>query len=139
MTEEQVLKWQARRDAARRIEDPVSREHALNIVYDLKDDMQLDCQRKMADRIKEMVSSDKEQRQELLEVKLSVATIKQELARHEKEFNEDHAAVEEFRENKLKAHGMMIALKWLGYIVSAGGGAAITWILAVVNKANGVQ
>lgn len=139
MTEEQVLKWQARRDAARRIEDPVSREHALDIVYDLKDDMQLDCQRKMADRIKEMIASDKEQRKEILDIKESVASVKRDLARHEKEFNEDHAAVEEFREHKLKAHGMMLALKWLGYIVSAGGGAVITWFLAVVNKANGVQ
>ena len=51
MTEEQVLKWQARRDEAKQIEDPVAREKALDIVYDLRDDMQLDCQRKMADRI----------------------------------------------------------------------------------------
>lgn len=139
MTEEQVLKWQARRDAARRIEDPVAREHALDIVYDLKDDMQLDCQRKLADRIKELVSSAKEQRKEIFAIKESVASVKQDLARHEKEFNEDHAAVEEFREHKLRAHGVMLALKWLGYIVSAGGGAGLAWILAVVNKASGVQ
>ena len=32
MTEEQVTKWQARRDEAKRIEDPVAREKALDIV-----------------------------------------------------------------------------------------------------------
>ena len=139
MTEEQVLKWQARRDEAKRIEDPVAREKALDIVYDLKDDMQLDCQRKMADRIKDLVESDKAQRREINEIKTSVAAMKTDLDNHKNDFKADHEVVNEMREQKLKASGAMTVLKWLGYIAAAGGGVAVKWILEVVNKAGGVQ
>lgn len=139
MTEEQVLKWQARRDEAKRIEDPVAREKALDIVYDLKDDMQLDCQRKMADRIKGLVDSDKEQRDDINEIKTSVAAMKTDLDNHKKDFEADHKVVNEVREHKLKASGAITVLKWLGYISAVGGGVAIKWLLEVVNKAGGVQ
>lgn len=139
MTEEQVLKWQKRRDEAKQIEDPVAREKALDIVYDLKDDMQLDCQRKMADRIKDLVESDKAQRREINEIKGAVTSLEGDLARHEKDFKADHEVVNEVREQKLKASGAMTVLRWLGYAAAAGGGAAIKWLLEVVNKAGGVQ
>ena len=138
MTEEQVVKWQARRDEAKSIEDPVAREKALDIVYDLKDDMQLDCQRKMADRIKGLVDSDKEQRREINEIKGSVDSLKRDFDRHEGEFKADHASVEEFRAHKLRASGALLALKGLGYMLAAGGGFAVKWILEVVNRAGGV-
>lgn len=139
MTEEQVTKWQTRRDEAKRIMDPIAREKALDIVYDLKDDMQLDCQRKMADRIKDLVESDKAQRREINEITDSVKTLEGNLARHEKDFEADHKVVNEVREQKLKASGAMMTLKWLGYVAAAGGGVAIKWLLEAVNKAGGVQ
>lgn len=139
MTEEQVAKWQARRDEAKRIEDPVAREKALDIVYDLKDDMQLDCQRKMADRMKGLVESDKEQRNAINEIKTSVATMNTDLENHKRDFEADHKVVNEVRENKLKASGAVTALKWLGYVAAVGGGVAVKWILEIVNKAGGVQ
>lgn len=139
MTGEQVAKWQARRDEAKRIEDPVAREKALDIVYDLKDDMQLDCQRKMADRMKGLVESDKEQRNDINEIKTSVAAMKTDLDNHKKDFEADHEVVNEVRENKLKASGAMAALKWLGYVAAVGGGVAVKWILEVINKSGGVQ
>ena len=139
MTEEQVAKWQARRDEAKRIEDPVAREKAMDIVYDLKDDMQLDCQRKMADRMKGLVESDKEQRNDINEIKTSVAAMKTDLDNHKKDFEADHEVVNEVREHKLKASGAMTVLRWLGYVAAAGGGAAIKLILDAINKAGGVQ
>ena len=139
MTEEQVAKWQARRDEAKRIEDPVAREKALDIVYDLKDDMQLDCQRKMADRMKGLVESDKEQRNDINEIKTSVAAMKTDLDNHKRDFEADHKVVNEVRENKLKASGAMTALRWLGYVAAVGGGVAVKWILEIINKAGGVQ
>lgn len=139
MTEDQVAKWQARRNEAKRIKDPVAREKALDIVYDLKDDMQLDCQRRMADRIKDLVESDKAQRCEINEIAGAVKSLEGDLARHEKDFKADHEVVNEVREQKLKAAGAMTALRWLGYIAAAGGGVAVKWILDVVNKAGGVQ
>lgn len=139
MTEDQVKKWQAKRDEAKKIEDPVAREKALDIVYDMKDDMQLDCQRKMADRIKDLVKSDGEQRDDINEIKASVASMKTDLDNHKKDFEADHQVVNEVRERKLKASGAMTVLRWLGYIAAAGGGVAVKWILEVVNKAGGVQ
>lgn len=128
MTEDQVRMWQRRRNEAKEIEDPVARQKALDIVYDMKDDMQLDCQRKMADRIKQLVENDEVQHGEIVEIKASVDDLN-------RGFEEDHATVQEVRESKLKATGAMLALKWLGYIAAAGGGSFITWLLSVANKA----
>ena len=127
MTEDQVRAWQRRRNEAKEIEDPVARQKALDIVYDMKDDLQLDCQRKMADRIKQLVENDEVQHGEIVEIKTSVDKLN-------KDFEEDHATVQEVREGKLKAKGAMLMLKWLGYIAAAGGGSAITWLLSAVNK-----
>lgn len=135
MTEEQVARWQARRDEAKRIEDPVAREKALDMVYDLKDDMQLDCQRKLADRIKDLVSSDREKRIGIDEIKTSVNAVRQELDRYKRDFDADHATVEEFRENRLRAHGFVLAVKWLGYLLAAGGGSVVTWVLTAAGGA----
>lgn len=132
MTEDQVRMWQRRRNEAKEIEDPAARQKALDIVYDMKDDMQLDCQRKMADRIKTLVESDKVQQGEISEIKTSV----QEL---QSGFEEDHETVQEVREGRLKAKGVMLALKWLGYVAAAGGGSIITWLLSVANKAAEAQ
>lgn len=132
MTEDQVKTWQRRRNEAKEIEDPVARQKALDIVYDMKDDLQLDCQRKMADRIKGLVESDKVQQGEIAEIKTSVKEL-------QGGFEEDHETVQEIREGKLKAKGVMLALKWLGYIAAAGGGSLVTWLLAAVNKAAEAQ
>lgn len=132
MTEDQVRNWQRRRNEAKEIEDPVARQKALDIVYDLKDDMQLDCQRKMADRIKQLIENDATQSSEISEIKAS-------LEARGKDFDEDHKTVQEIREGRMKAKGVILALKWLGYIAAAGGGSIITWLLSVANKASGVQ
>lgn len=127
MTEDQVRMWQRRRNEAKEIEDPVARQKALDIVYDMKDDLQLECQRKMADRIKGLVESDKVQQGEIAEIKSSM----QEL---QSGFEEDHETVKEIKEGKLKASGVVLALKWLGYIAAAGGGSVVTWLLTAANK-----
>lgn len=132
MTEDQVRMWQRRRNEAKEIGDPAARQKALDIVYDMKDDMQLDCQRKMADRIKTLVESDKVQQGEIAEIKTSV----QEL---QTGFEEDHETVKEIKEGKLKATGVMLALKWLGYVAAAGGGSVITWLLSAASKAAEAQ
>ena len=127
MTEDQVRMWQRRRNEAKEIGDPAARQKALDIVYDMKDDMQLDCQRKMADRIKQLVESDEVQQGEIAEIKTSVKDL-------QSDFDEDHGTVQEIRESKLKASGVMLALKWLGYIAAAGGGSIVTWLLSAANK-----
>ena len=132
MTEEQVTKWREQRDKAKQIEDPEAREKALDIVYDMKDDLQLECQRKMADRIKGFVESDKVQQGKIAEIKSSVQKL-------QSDFEEDHETVKEIKEGKLKASGVVLALKWLGYIAAAGGGSVITWLLSVASKAAEAQ
>ena len=128
MTEEQVRMWQRRRNEAKEIEDPAARQKALDIVYDMKDDMQLDCQRKMADRIKGLVESDKVQQGEIAEIKTSVKEL-------QGGFEEDHETVQEIRDGKLKAKGAMLMLKWLGYVAAAGGGSIVTWLLSAAGGA----
>lgn len=130
MTEKQVSDWTKARDEAKLIMDPVARERALDIVYDMKDAMQLDCQRKMADRIKDIVRSDAELGQKIDSVEHSVAEIQSTLAA-------DHVVVSEIRDHKLRAHGFMLALKWLGYLAAAGGGSAVTLLLGTVSKSAG--
>lgn len=127
MTEDQVRMWQRRRNEAKEIEDPAARQKALDIVYDMKDDMQLDCQRKMADRIKQLVESDEVQQGEIAEIKTSVKDL-------QSGFEVDHETVQEIREGRLKATGVMLAIKWLGYLLAAGGGSIVTWFLTAANK-----
>ena len=145
MTEAQVLKWQARRDEAKKIEDPVAREKALDMVYDLKDDMLLDCQRKVGDRIKLLVDNDEKQRQEVREIKESLQEMKTDMEQQAAAFRtdhatliEDHEAINEYKEQKLRASGFVMALKVLGYVAAAGGGVAVKWALDVVNQVNGL-
>ena len=139
MTEDQFKEWKEKRDKARRIKDPRARAAALAIVHDLKDDMQLDCQRKMADRIKELKTSDKEQSECLASVKASVEQVKRDFDSHVKSCEEDHKVVEEVKANRLKASGALTALKWLGYLLAAGGGSAVTLILKTLTQASGAQ
>lgn len=145
MTEDQVAKWQARRDEAKKIADPVAREKALDMVYDLKDDMLLDCQRKVGDRIKLLVENDKEQRQEIRGIKDALQEMKTDLEQQAAELRtdhtiiiEDHELINEFKEHKLRAAGFMMALKVLGYVAAAGGGVAVKWALDAVNQINGM-
>ena len=135
MTEEQVKNWTSKRDAAKKIKDPESRAAALDIVYDMKDDMQLDCQRKMADRIKALVQSDAEQSAGLADVRESVAQIEKDFKSHVEDFDADHETVQEIRESRLRASGALLLLKWLGYIAAAGGGGLLTWLYKAAAEA----
>lgn len=123
MTEEQLKKWQQRRDEAKKIRDPVAREAALDVVYDMKDDMQLDCQRKMADRIKELKGSDAIQSEAIQSIKKDVDEIKKDLPSI-KETDKD------YRAKKERTKGAVMTLKcldWLLKTTGAGGIAAIIY------------
>lgn len=118
MTQDQLEKWQKRRDEAKKIEDPVAREAALDVVYDMKDDMQLDCQRKMADRIKELKSSDAIQSEAIQGIKRDVDEIKKDLPSI-KETDKD------YRAKKERAKGAVLALKALDWLLKAAGAGGI--------------
>jgi len=118
MTQDQLEKWQKRRDEAKKIKDPVAREAALDVVYDMKDDMQLDCQRKMADRIKELKSSDAIQSEAIQGIKRDVDEIKKDLPSI-KETDKD------YRAKKERAKGAVLALKALDWLLKAAGAGGI--------------
>lgn len=139
MTEDQLKEWKEKRDKARRIKDPRARAAALTIVHDLKDDMRMECQRKMADRIKELRASDQAQSESLASIKESLEQVKRDFTSHVKTCESDHKVVEEVRANRLKASGVLTALKWLGYLVAAGGGSVVTLILKAITQASGAQ
>lgn len=118
MTQDQLEKWQKRRDEAKKIKDPVAREAALDVVYDMKDDMQLDCQRKMSDRIKELKSSDAIQSEAIQGIKRDVDEIKKDLPSI-KETDKD------YRAKKERAKGAVLALKALDWLLKAAGAGGI--------------
>lgn len=128
MTEEQVTAWRKRRDEAKKIEDPAAREKALDIVYDMKDDLQLDCQRKMADRIKTLVANDREQGQEITGISSDVAEIKQTLDDHD-------PVIQDLKRTQVKVQGGWQLLKIVGWIIALGGSSAAGWFAALAQKA----
>jgi len=90
------------------------------------------CQRKTSDRVKELVEKDRSLEGELED-------LKHELRRLEKKVGEHDPVITEYRESKLKASGAMLLLKILALAAATGGSGVIGWLLAVVNKANGIQ
>ena len=132
MTEEQVLKWQKRRDEAKQIEDPKAREAALDVVYDMKDDLQLDCQRKMADRIKDLVARDQVQSSDMATLRLDVAEVKKAIKEHD-------PVVQAVKTAQVKSQGALLLLKVIGATVALfGSGAAGFWI-ALARRAAGAE
>lgn len=129
MTEEQVKKWQQRRDEAKAIEDPAARAAALDIVYDMKDDMQLDCQRKMADRIKDLVVSNEGQSIAISKITSELGVIKSQVADHE-------SVVAEVKTAKIRSQGAWMLLKIIGWSAAVGGSGAIGWWAALAKKAS---
>lgn len=128
MTEEQVRKWQQRRDEAKAIKDPVARAAALDMVYDMKDDMQLDCQRKMADRIKDIVVSNEGQSIAISKITSELSTIKSQVAEHE-------SVVSEVKTAKIRSQGAWMLLKIIGWSLAVGGSGAVGWWAALAKKA----
>lgn len=93
----------------------------------------VDCQRKTSDRVKDMIERDRT-------FENSLEDLRHDLRRVKKTVNEDHEPViTEYREGKLKASGAVLLLKILGWVAAVGGSGAIGWLLAVVNKATGVE
>lgn len=93
----------------------------------------VDCQRKTSDRVKDMIERDRV-------FDNSLEDLKHEIRRIKKTVDEEHEPViTEYREGKLKASGAMLLLKILGWTAAVGGSGIIGWLLAIVNKANGVE
>lgn len=132
MTEEQVNKWIKRRNDAKRIEDPVARSQALDLVYELRDEMQLDCFRKQADRIKKSLENDAQLARELRDVKADVDDIKQELPAF-RETDRD------YRQKKERTKGAIFALRALDYIFRLAGAGGIGAALYQLLRGGAVQ
>lgn len=90
------------------------------------------CQRKTSERVKEMVEKDR-----LLEGQIT--DLRHELRQLEKRVGEHDPVIVEVRESKLKASGMVTLLKVLGWASATGGGGVVGWLLAIANKAGGIQ
>lgn len=132
MTEEQVLRWQKRRDEAKQIEDPVARQAALDVVYDMKDDLQLDCQRKMSDRIKALVARDQQQAADLVALRLDVSELK-------KGFQEHDPVVKTVKNAQVKTQGAWLLLKIIGVSLAIFGSSAAGFWFGLARRAAGVE
>lgn len=92
----------------------------------------VDCQRKTAERVKDMAERDHSFETELDNVRDDVRQLR-------KTVLEEHSpVVKEYQESKLRASGAVLLLKILGWTAAAGGSGLIGWLLAVVNKSQGV-
>ena len=93
----------------------------------------VDCQRKTSDRVKELVEKDHTIENELENMKYDLRHVT-------KVVNDEHGpVVTEYKESKLRASGAVLLLKVLGWTAAAGGSGLIGWLLAVVNKSQGVD
>lgn len=112
MTDEDIVKWKAARDIARGISNPEDKRKALEGVYDLRDDMMMNCIAHQSSRTKEIQSRQGEIHEKVEGIEKRIVP----LEKHKKEADE----------NKLKLDGVKIALSLLKYgggiLVSFGGG-----------------
>lgn len=91
----------------------------------------VDCQRKTADRVKDLVEKDRT-------IEDDIENMKYDITRVTKIVKEEHGpVVTEYKEGKLRAHGAVLLLKILGWVAAAGGSGLVGWLLAVVDKSQG--
>ena len=136
MTEEQIKTWRKHRDIAKKIEDPVQRQIALDKLYEEKDDLMQDCFYKQSKRIKEVVAmqeslnKDLKQSKEKLndidssvnEMKFGINVIKEQLQK-----NDD--ITYRLNEHAIEVKGMKKAINLIWIIATSGGAGFLIWIL----------
>lgn len=111
MTAEQIQQWKVERDIARRAKNP----ELLQTAYDHRDDMMMECIQHQADRVKLGLQNDAEMASEIRDIKTELKPLK--------------ATEREYREDKLKAQGMIILWRILRYLAAGGMGAAVLQVL----------
>ena len=141
MTEEQIKTWRKHRDIAKKIEDPVQRQIALDKLYEEKDDLMQDCFYKQSKRIKEVVAmqedlqKDLKQSKEKLtdidssmnEMKFGINVIKEKLQK-----NDD--ITYRLNEHAIEVKGMKKAIKLIWIIATSGGAGILIWLIKMVSQ-----
>ena len=109
MTDQQIEQWKREREIARAIEDPHSREVALQQVYDHKDDMMMECIAHQSNRLKEV-------EKKVNAIEIDLPQLRQ--------------TAREWHNVKIETRGAKILWKILKLVASAGGGMVIMKVLS---------
>ena len=118
MTAHEIEQWKQSRDIARLIQDPEERSKAMDRVYDMRDDLQMECIQHQSDRIKMTLKNAEDLNEEIKGIKVDIAEMKQDM----KPCIESD---KDYREWKMKIQGGVIMWKILKYLLAAGGGGLL--------------
>ena len=136
MTEEQIKTWRKHRDIAKKIEDPVQRQIALDKLYEEKDDLMQECFFKQSKRIKDVVAMQEDMNKDLKqtkekltdidgsmnEMKFGINVIKEKLQK-----NDD--VTYRLNEDAIEVKGMKKAINLIWIIATSGGAGFLIWFL----------
>ena len=136
MTEEQIKTWRKHRDIAKKIEDPVQRQIALDKLYEEKDDLMQDCFYKQSKRIKEVVAMQedlnkdlKQSKEKLTDIDSSVNEIKFGINVIKEQLQKNDDITYRLNEHAIEVKGMKKAINLIWIIATSGGAGFLIWIL----------
>lgn len=122
MTEEQIVKWKAKRDEARNHPDPAVREALLKQAYDDRDDLLMECVSHQAIRVKKSLEND-----ERIEKKLD--NLDDRLVKVEEDMKPVKESDKDYRAQKERIQGAKMLWQLLRYLAAAGAGGAVAKLL----------
>ena len=136
MTEEQIKTWRKHRDIAKKIEDPVQRQIALDKLYEEKDDLMQDCFYKQSKRIKEVVAMQeslnkdlKQSKEKLTDIDSSVNEMKFGINVIKEQLQKNDDITYKLNEHAIEVKGMKKVINLIWIIATSGGAGFLIWIL----------
>ena len=136
MTEEQIKTWRKHRDIAKKIEDPVQRQLALDKLYEEKDDLMQECFYKQSKRIKDVVAMQedlnkdlKQSKEKLTDIDSSVNEMKFGINVIKEQLQKNDDITYRLNEHAIEVKGMKKAINIIWIIASSGGAGFLIWFL----------
>lgn len=139
MTEEQIKTWRKHRDIAKKIEDPVQRQIALDKLYEEKDDLMQECFFKQSKRIKDVVAMQeginkdlKQTKEKLTDIDSSVNEMKFGINVIKEQLQKNDDITYRLNEHAIEVKGMKKAINLIWIIATSGGAGFLIWILNMI-------
>ena len=139
MTEEQIKTWRKHRDIAKKIEDPVQRQLALDKLYEEKDDLMQECFYKQSMRIKNVVAMQgdlkndvKTSKEKLTDIDTSVNEMKFGINVIKEQLQKNDDITYRLNEHAIEVKGMKKAINIIWIIATSGGAGFLIWLLNMI-------
>lgn len=141
MTEEQIKTWRKHRDIAKKIEDPVQRQLALDKLYEEKDDLMQECFYKQSMRIKNVVAMQedlkndvKTSKEKLTDIDTSVNEMKFGINVIKEQLQKNDDITYRLNEHAIEVKGMKKAINIIWIIATSGGAGILIWLLNMIKN-----